>query len=110
MQGWFGYAVGAAVLYGLHQIFTKLAAERISDGLGGLVVEASASVAILLYLAVLYLSDRWTQTATSVGVLYRSSQGSASAPARSSSFFSSSMEVPCRPCPASWPEARHSWH
>lgn len=24
MQTWFWYAVGAAVLYGLHQIFTKL--------------------------------------------------------------------------------------
>src|SRR6266487_1132197 len=34
MPAWFFYAVGAAVLYGLHQIFTKLAAEKISDGLG----------------------------------------------------------------------------
>ncbi len=30
------YAVGAAVLYGAHQIFTKMASDRISDGLGGL--------------------------------------------------------------------------
>ena len=43
MSAWFYYAVGAAVLYGAHQIFTKLAAERISDGLGGFVVEASAA-------------------------------------------------------------------
>jgi transporter family protein len=39
MATWFYYAVGAAVLYGLHQIFTKMAADRISDGLGGFVVE-----------------------------------------------------------------------
>lgn len=51
MSAWFWYAVGAAVLYGAHQIFTKLAAERISDGLGGFVVEATAALTILLYLA-----------------------------------------------------------
>jgi len=31
MNNWFWYAVGAAVLYGLHQVFTKLAADKISD-------------------------------------------------------------------------------
>lgn len=40
MSSWFWYAVVAAVLYGAHQIFTRLAAERIGDGLGGFVVEA----------------------------------------------------------------------
>ncbi len=29
MAGWFWYAVVAAILYGAHQIFTRLAAERI---------------------------------------------------------------------------------
>lgn len=70
MSGWFGYAVAAALLYGLHQVFTKLASERISDGLGGLVVEASAVVTIVLYLAWLYASHRWAQTWTGVGVFY----------------------------------------
>jgi hypothetical protein len=37
MPRWFGYAVGAALLYGAHQVFTKLAASRISDGLGGFI-------------------------------------------------------------------------
>src|SRR5207247_8808764 len=46
---WFLYAVGAALLYGLHQVFTKLAADRISDGLGGFVVESSAALTILVY-------------------------------------------------------------
>ena len=41
MSAWFWYAVGAAALYGAHQIFTKLASDRISDGLGGFVVEAT---------------------------------------------------------------------
>jgi drug/metabolite transporter (DMT)-like permease len=51
MPAWIWYAVGAALLYALHQIFTKLAAEHISDGLGGLIVETSAAVTIALYLA-----------------------------------------------------------
>jgi hypothetical protein len=45
VMGWFWYALGAGVLYGTHQIFTKLAADKISDGLGGFVVEATAALA-----------------------------------------------------------------
>ena len=67
---WFWYAVVAAILYGAHQIFTRLAAERISDGLGGFVVEASASLSILLYLAFLWLSGRWNQKFSVSGFNY----------------------------------------
>ena len=66
MTPWFLYAVAAAVLYGLHQIFTKLAADKIGEGLGGFVVEATAALSILLYLAWLRLSGNWNQT--SIGV------------------------------------------
>ena len=67
---WFLYAVAAAVLYGLHQIFTKLAADRISDGLGGFVVEATAALSILLYLAWLRLGGHWNQTSSAAGAWY----------------------------------------
>jgi len=70
MQGWFWYAVGAAVLYGLHQIFTKLAADRISDGLGGFVVEATAALTILAYLGWLRFGGHWNQTSSAPGVWY----------------------------------------
>jgi transporter family protein len=70
MSNWFWYAIAAAVLYGLHQIFTKLAADRISDGLGGFAVEATAALTILLYLVVLKATGRWNQTATSPGIFY----------------------------------------
>jgi len=70
MSGWFWYAFVAAILYGAHQIFTKLASDRISDGLGGFVVEASAALTILLYLLYLRLSGRWNQTASMPGVNY----------------------------------------
>jgi transporter family protein len=70
MQNWFLYAVIAAILYGLHQIFTKLASERISDGLGGFVVEASAAVTILLYLGYLWAAKKWNQTSSPPGIFY----------------------------------------
>jgi len=70
MAGWFWYALVAAILYGAHQIFTKLASDRISDGLGGFVVEASAAATILLYLAYLRFSGRWNQTASLPGINY----------------------------------------
>ena len=60
----------AAILYGAHQIFTRLAAERIGDGLGGFIVEASAALSILLYLAVLWLSGRWSQKFSGAGFNY----------------------------------------
>ena len=70
MAAWFWYAVVAAVLYGAHQIFTRLAAARISDGLGGFVVEASAALSILIYLAVLWFGGRWNQKFSGAGFYY----------------------------------------
>jgi bacterial/archaeal transporter family protein len=70
MMSWFFYAVGAAVLYGAHQIFTKLASDRISDGLGGFVVEASAAATILLYLGYLRYFGTWNQNGSVSGIYY----------------------------------------
>ncbi len=67
---WLLCAVGAAVLYGLHQVFTKLAADRISDGLGGLAVEGTAALTILVYLAYLWMAGKWNQTSSPPGVWY----------------------------------------
>src|SRR5258708_31427631 len=48
MATWFWYAIFAALLYGLHQVFTKLASDHIGDGLGGFVVEATAALTLAL--------------------------------------------------------------
>jgi transporter family protein len=48
MTPWFIYAVGAAVLYGLHQVFAKIGADRISDGLGGPAAEGTAALTIVV--------------------------------------------------------------
>jgi bacterial/archaeal transporter family protein len=70
MAVWFWYAVVAAVLYGAHQIFTRLAADRIGEGLGGFVVEATAALSIVIYLAFLWLTSRWDQKSSGEGVFY----------------------------------------
>jgi len=70
MAAWFWYAVVAAVLYGAHQIFTRMAAERIGEGLGGFIVEASAALSILIYLAILGFSGRWNQKFSAAGFNY----------------------------------------
>src|SRR5207249_12126982 len=70
MAAWFWYAVVAAVLYGAHQIFTKLAADHIGEGLGGFVVEATAALSILVYLAFLWLASRWNQESSAHGIFY----------------------------------------
>lgn len=64
MTAWFWYAVLAAVLYGAHQIFTRLASERIGEGVGGFVVEAIAALTILCYLGLLWASGRGEQKIT----------------------------------------------
>jgi transporter family protein len=70
VAAWFWYAVVAAVLYGAHQIFTRLAAQRIGDGLGGFVVEASAALSIFLYLTLLWFGGRWNQKFSAAGFNY----------------------------------------
>ena len=75
MSEWFWYAVAAAILYGLHQIFTKLASNQIGEGLGGFVVEATATLTIVLYLLIIWLSGKWNQPVNSSGVLYSTLTG-----------------------------------
>jgi transporter family protein len=70
MPSWIWYAFGAALLYGLHQIFTKLAADKIGDGLGGFLVETSAALTIAFYLAILWTSGKWEQKISANGVYY----------------------------------------
>jgi transporter family protein len=70
VAAWFWYAVVAAVLYGAHQIFTRMAAERIGEGLGGFIVEGSAALSILIYLAILWLGGRWNQKFSAAGINY----------------------------------------
>jgi transporter family protein len=50
--------------------FTRLAADRIGEGLGGFIVEASAALSILIYLAILWFSGRWSQKFSGVGFNY----------------------------------------
>lgn len=75
MSAWFWYAIVAAVLYGAHQIFTRLAADHIGDGIGGFVVESVAALTILVYLAALWLSGHWAQKVNWTGFNYSALTG-----------------------------------
>lgn len=75
MAPWFWFAVAAAVLYGAHQIFTRLAAGNIGDGLGGLAVEGVAALTILLYVAFLWCTGRYEQKFTMLGFNYSAITG-----------------------------------
>jgi transporter family protein len=70
VAAWLWYAVVAAMLYGAHQILTRLAAERIGEGFGGFIVEASAALSILIYLGILWFSGRWNQKFSAAGFNY----------------------------------------
>ncbi len=70
MAAWFWYAIAAAVLYGAHQIFTRMAADHIGEGLGGFIVETSAAFLILIYLGILWFSGRWSQKLSIAGINY----------------------------------------
>jgi len=75
MAPWFLYAVVAALLYGAHQIFTRLASAHIGDGLGGFVVEGVATLSILGYLGYLYFTRGWNQKFSSEGFYYSALTG-----------------------------------
>ena len=69
MAAWFWYAVIAAVLYGAHQIFTRIAADHIGEGSGRFCGRSQrAALSILSYLAFLWLANRWDQKSSLNGI------------------------------------------
>ncbi|MCU0292374.1 MAG: hypothetical protein MUF10_10380 [Thermoanaerobaculaceae bacterium] len=70
MAEWLWYGVAAAVLYGLHQVFTKLAAPHIGSGPGALIVEASAAAVVGLFLGYSRWVARQPQDVSATGVWY----------------------------------------
>jgi transporter family protein len=68
MGSWLWLAGLAALFYGLHQVFTKLASAQISSGFGGLVVETTAAATILVYLIYSGVAGRWSERLSVPGV------------------------------------------
>ena len=98
--------MGAAILYGLHQVFTKLAADRIGDGLGGFVVEATAALTILLYLAALWLGGVESNVQLARRVVFRAYGRFALGLEQSFSSCFSKRAARCLPCQWCWRAAR----
>lgn len=69
MEFWFIAALVAALAYGLHNIFTKIAAGHISDSLGAFLLEITATVCILLYIFFLVATDAKFEF-TSRGIIF----------------------------------------
>jgi len=69
MAPWFCMPFAAAVLYGAHQIFTRLASDHIGMELAVLSWKQQPHI-ILLYLAFLWLSGRWNQKFSAEGFNY----------------------------------------
>lgn len=109
VAAWFWYAVIAAVLYGAHQIFTRMAADHIGEGLGGFVVEATAALSILVYLAFLWIANRWDQNRVQTELFILCLLVSALAQEQSYFFYSSKKGGRSLPFLPFWREARQSW-
>ena len=75
MESWKVAAFFAALLYGLHNIFTKLASGKISDQFGAFLLEATASILILVYLVFLTLSGSRPISYTKEGILFSALAG-----------------------------------
>ena len=75
MASWLWLAALAAVLYGLHQVFTKLASDDIGSGVGAFVVEATATVTILLYLIYSRLAGTWVEPVSGPGLAWSVATG-----------------------------------
>jgi transporter family protein len=112
MTSWFWYAVAAALLYGAHQIFTKLAAHRIGEGLGGFVVEATAALSIFLYLVFLRLSGSWNQKFSACGFNYSLLTGVCVGAATIAFFsaFSKGRSTLFRSRDSGWRCGNHGYH
>lgn len=67
---WFPLAILAAVLYGLHNVFTRLASSRINDYLGGLILETTATTGIALYILYLYGREATLMEWSRMGIFY----------------------------------------
>ena len=109
MSPWFWYAVVAAVLYGAHQIFTRMASDHIGDGLGGFVLEGTAALTILLYLEFLYFAGRWNQKFTDEGFWYSALPGVCVGAGTIAFFLLFQKEVRCHRCRSFSRAVPQSW-
>ena len=75
MTRWFPLALVAALLYGLHNVLTRAASGRISDGAGALVLEGTAAIAIGVFVVIGALRGGEPVTLTSAGVAWSAAAG-----------------------------------
>ncbi len=70
MQAWLIGSILLAIIFGFFNLFNKLAAGKISDSLGALLVESSAVLCIVLFFVYLNLTGKKLAEATSQGIIF----------------------------------------
>ncbi len=70
MPAWLVASILAAIFYGLHNIFTKLAAGKLSDSLGALLLESTAVICILAFYIYLSITGKKLTDATLQGITF----------------------------------------
>src|SRR4029077_16258555 len=86
-----------------------MAADHIGEGLGGFLVEATAAVSILAYIAFLWLANRWDQKSSANGIIYSVLTGICVGAEPLYFFCSSKKAVPFPQFLPFWRAARRSW-
>lgn len=70
MPVWLIGSILAALFYGLHNIFTKLAAGKLPDSLGALFLETTAAVCIMAFYIYLNLTGKKLSQPSSEGIIF----------------------------------------
>jgi uncharacterized membrane protein len=70
MPVWFTGSILLAIIFGFFNIFNKIAAGKVSDSLGALLVESTAVLCILLFFIYLNLSGKKSVETTSQGIIF----------------------------------------
>jgi len=70
MQAWLIGSILLAIIFGFFNLFNKIAAGKISDSLGALLVESTAVLCILLFFIYLSLTGKKSVEATSQGMIF----------------------------------------
>ncbi|HVP35457.1 MAG TPA: EamA family transporter [Terriglobales bacterium] len=70
MQVWLIGSIILAIIFGFFNVFNKIAAGKISDSLGALLVESTAVLCILLLFVYLSLTGKRSLVTTSQGVIF----------------------------------------
>lgn len=69
-MGWLGFAFLTIIFYAIFDFFLKLSSERIHGGLGGFLINFTAAIVLLVFIAIAKIKGEQIPLPRSGGVLY----------------------------------------